>query len=106
MVTVKTPEEYIQGFPHKRLPPITKTPTYKTIRPAHRYLSANAVTIKTHLGGGRHGYLTLTMPPAHYSNFLQVAFVFPVNPGLAPMYPPRATSAAIATLKAQYDKRL
>ena len=54
MSAVKTPDEYVQGFPHKRLPTIDVEPTYITIKEAHKCLSANASTIKTTLGGGRH----------------------------------------------------
>ena len=105
MSAVKTTDKYIQGFPHKRLPTIDDEPTYITIKVAHKCLSANASTIKTTLGGGRHGYLPLTMPPAHYANFSHTVFVVPTNLGLTPMYPARATSAVIATLKARHDEQ-
>ena len=79
--------------------------TYITIKASHKCLAANVFTIKTTLGGRRHGYLTLTMLLAHYANFFHTAFIIPANPGLAPMYPARASSAAIATLKARHDKQ-
>ena len=106
MVTVKTPEEYIRGFPHKTLPRIDGEPTYASIRLLQKKLAANAATIKTTLGGGAHGYLALCLTPAAYATHSLTAFVPPINPGNAPIFPIRATSAAIAGIKATHDENL
>ena len=106
MASVKIPDEYIEGFPPKRLPPIINNPTYRPIWPAHKCLSTNASTVKNLLGGRQHGYLVLTMSPAHCTNFSRTAFVVPANTGLTPMYHEQETLSAIATLKARQDKQL
>ena len=103
---VQTPEEYIKGFPHKVLPKIHGAPNYQSIRLVNKKLAANASTIKTTLGGGRHGYLALCMSPTAYSSYSLIAFVPPVNPGPIPTFPIRATAVTVAALEATHKENL
>ena len=46
MSSVKTPEEYIQGFPHTELPVIDSKLDYHAIKQIHKKIAANAATTK------------------------------------------------------------
>ena len=106
MMSVKLSDKYIQGFPQYRLLSINNKPTYRTVRSACKCLSANASIFKNLLRGSQHGYLALKIPPAHYTNLSHTAFVVPTNPWLTPMYPSRATLAAITALKAHHNEQI
>ena len=103
---VKTPEKYIKGSPHKILPKIEGEPDYHSIHLINKKLAANAATIKTPLGGGRHGYLALCLSPAAYASHSLTAFVPPTNPGATPPMPLRATAAAVFSIKKRHAEQL
>ena len=59
-----------KGFPHPILSPIattTQEPTYKSLRLAQMQFNANASSVHSNSGGGSHGHLVLTMPPAEFA---------------------------------------
>ena len=81
-------------------------PNYDSIRCINKKLAANAATIKTTPGGGRHGYLALCLSPAAYASHSLTAFVPPVNPGPTPVFPIRANAASIAALETTHKEKL
>ena len=103
---VKTPEKYIKGLPHKILSKIEGEPDYHSICLINKKLAANAATIKTPLGGGRHGYLALCLSPAAYASHSLAAFVPPTNPGATPPMPVCATAAAVSSIETRHAEHL
>ena len=67
------------------LPKIVKEPTRESPIKIHRLISGNAVSVASNLGGGRHGYLALTMASEEYLDQTGYEFVSPHNPA---NYPP------------------
>jgi hypothetical protein len=56
-------------------------PTHLTLARLHGELNFYALKQKTHLGGGRHGYLVLLLSPAAYLAVANMAFIEPLHPG-------------------------
>ena len=88
-----------ENFPEDPIPRIQGEPSFETIAEAHRVLNSNASSVPTILGGGRHGYLGLTVTHAAYVNLTGQAFVYPVNPGPFPIVPANARLARIAEIE-------
>jgi hypothetical protein len=70
-------------------------PTHLTLATLHRELNFYALEQKTHLGGGRHGYLALLLSPAAYLVIANAAFIEPIHPGPNPVHHQAATVAQI-----------
>jgi hypothetical protein len=70
-------------------------PTHLTLATLHRELNFHALEQKTHLGGGRHGYLALLLSPAAYLAIAHVALIEPQHPGPNPVHILGATAAQI-----------
>ena len=92
-----------KGFPHPTLsPPITMSttePTCESLRNAQTQLNANAASVHSNSGGGRHGHLVLTMPPAEFALYPSVvAFNAPVCPPDHPVHPLQATQPQITEI--------
>ena len=79
-------EDIVSKFPIKALPPINGEPTYSGINDMMQALYANAATMQTTLGGGRHGHIGMIMKPALYATLSQVAYEKPEDPGPLPVY--------------------
>jgi hypothetical protein len=77
-------------------------PTNLTLATLHRELNFYALEQKTHLGGGRHGYLALLLSPAAYLVISNVAFIEPVHPGPNPVHQPGSTAAQITETNRSY----
>eukprot|EP00957_Ditylum_brightwellii_P089514 6816099-Ditylum_brightwellii.AAC.1 len=59
-------------------------PTWESIRAIHINLNANAASVLINLGGGRYGYLGLTIGSTEYQTLTEHAFVQLVNLGITP----------------------
>jgi hypothetical protein len=81
----------------KQCTPLVKDarPTHLTLATLHRELNFHALEQKTHLGGGRHGYLALLLSPAAYLAIANIAFIEPQHPGPNPVHILGATAAQI-----------
>ena len=79
-------EEIISKFTVKNLPKIDCEPTYESINQWMQLLYANAATLSTTLGGGRHGHIGMIMQPALYATLLTVAYNTPTYPGPLPIF--------------------
>ena len=88
MTSLTSTESILNAFPYQTIPKIVGTPTYETITESIALLKANAASIQTELGGGRLGFLALTVSPAVYATLSATAFAVPANPG--PFPPPLA----------------
>jgi hypothetical protein len=76
-------------FQHKLLMRIHGKPTYESLQNGLIELKANASSVPSTLGGGRHGHLGLLMSDARYTALAHtVPFITPSNPG--PFVPPVA----------------
>ena len=80
-------------FEHQTIQPYTDEPDYDAIKSVHNNLKANAASIPSTLGGGKHGLLGLIMSNATYLLVSNTAFLHPTNPGLLPNIPTDATAA-------------
>ena len=88
----------LANFPTAVLTPIaslTSPPTYLSLETAQRELNANAASVHSYGGGGRHGHLALTIAPAAYLALATVPFVPPAVPALAPVLGDAPTAAQI-----------
>jgi hypothetical protein len=88
----------LANFPTAVLTPIaslTLPPTYLSLETAQRELNANAASVHSYGGGGRHGHLALTISPAAYLALATVPFVPPVVPALTPVLGDAPTAAQI-----------
>jgi len=70
-------EDIVSKFPIKALPPIDGEPTYSGTNEVMQKLHANAATVQTTLGGGRHGRIGMIMRPVLYATLTQVAYERP-----------------------------
>jgi hypothetical protein len=97
-MTASTPDELLAGFPHSSLPKVTGEPTFEDLKVIRRLLNANAMSVSSYVGGGRHGHLGIIMTIEEY--FAIAADVFPVpdNPGASPEVVVGMTAAVIAEL--------
>ena len=91
-----------KGFPHPVLSPIattTQEPTYESLRQAQTQSNANASSVHSNSGGGSHGHLVLTMPPAEYALLPNVvALIAPVCPPNHPVHPAQAKQPQITEI--------
>jgi len=95
-----------EHFPHPHIPAQPGMPTYDIIAAVHRKVKANAASVASTLGGGRHGLLGLTILPETYQTVTGYPFVAPVNPGNLPTIAPTATQAQIGEAVRQHKERL
>ena len=79
------------AFEHQTIQPYTGEPDYEAIKSVHDQLKANAASIPSELGRGKHGLLGLIMSDATYLLVTNSAFRFPPNPGLLPTIPAGST---------------
>jgi hypothetical protein len=96
----------IESFPHPSIPSIEGQPTYESITDITRLRNANAASVQTDLGGGKHGHLSLTVSTAVFAMLSATPFVIPKNPGPTPSIPAGETNAQainVITRKHQED---
>ena len=90
-------------FAHPTLTKIDGQPTAANVRKLKREVYANAISVKTPLGGGNHGYLGLVMPAAQYNAMPGTnLFAVPVHPGAHPGHAAAATQAQITETNRAY----
>ena len=81
---------------------------YKIIREIHRKIQANASTMQSELGGGKHGILEMEMQPATYRTVIGQYFQRPFHPPQASPVPTNTDAAEfpryIQLHAAQVDK--
>ena len=70
------------GFPHPTVDPIIGLPNYQSIKEMHVKLNANAASVYTNFGDGKHGLLRLTVAETQYNTVAIIHFVAPTNPGI------------------------
>ena len=104
--SIPTVEAIKEGFPYLTIPKQTGEPNYESIHAVHKLIKANAASIPSEFGGGRHGLLCLVLSPTVYQHVTGHAFVRPVNPGTTPTIPPRATGEATRRLEREHKERL
>ena len=62
--------------------------------------------MQSHLGGGRHGLLSLVLKDTTYTTVSENHFMKPTNPGISPTIPAIATGPQISELVRQYTRDL
>eukprot|EP00957_Ditylum_brightwellii_P065456 4965971-Ditylum_brightwellii.AAC.1 len=70
----------MEHFLAKKILQQTGMPTWKIIRATHIDLTANAASVPSDLGGGRHCHLGLTIRGAEYQTLTGYAFIRSANP--------------------------
>ena len=96
-----TPKSYTKSFPKPGLTRIIGLPTYDTIKKVNDELSQNAASVHTDLGGGRHGFLGLTVKPTIYATISATPITAPTNP--APPVLTGLTGPQISATNRTYD---
>ena len=94
------------NFPHKHIPPIVGQPTYEAIKELHLKLNENAVKVHSNLSNGLLGYLGVTVTPAIYNTLLAQPLEIPLNPGVAPVFPPNAHAPVIHNICVVFKEQL
>jgi hypothetical protein len=92
-MTERIPSVTDTYFQHKVLTKIHGQPSYQSLQTVSTELKANASSVPSTLGGGRHGHLGLLLSPARYITLPNAtAWITPGNPGA--FAPPAAGTAA------------
>jgi hypothetical protein len=104
MLSTRTPSVKDTYFQHKVLTKIHGKPTYPTLQTLQIELKANAGSVPSTLGGGRHGHLGLLLTDATYATLQPTTpWVTPPNPG--PFVPPAAgTTAQLNTARSVWTE--
>ena len=84
-------------FPHAELTKIIGQPTYSSLHTLCIQLKANAMSVHSNLGGGRHGHLGLLLTNQAYALLSLIPYVRPPYPP-TPIYPPFITHQQIANI--------
>ena len=93
MLSTRIPSVKDTYFQHKLLTKIHGKPTYASLQTLYTELKANAGSVPTTLGGGRHGHLGLLLPATSYATLQPTtAWINPAHPG--PFVPPAAGTTA------------
>jgi hypothetical protein len=61
-------QEIVNGFPNPVLPKIDNDPTFEDIQVTTRLLNANAISVRSMMGGGAHGHLGIIMNQVEYAS--------------------------------------
>ena len=92
-----TPEEdkIFGAFLECPLAPLEGVPTYEYMTNLNFYLNSSLSAVDCNLGCGTLGYLVLTAQPAVFNTHCVTKFFVPKNPGIHPVMPDPAPTAAI-----------
>ena len=92
-----TPEEdnIFGAFSECPLAPLEGVPTYEYMTNLNVYLNSCSSAVDCTLGCGTLGYLVLTAQPVVFNTHCVTKFVIPKNPGIHPVMPEPAPTAAI-----------
>ena len=98
-------KNYIDNnFEYTVLTKIHDVPTYSSLKMIKDEIKANASSVQSDLGGGRHGYLGLVLTPAEYAAVSNIPFVRPINP--LPLVIPAGTANYESTRLREDHKEL
>ena len=97
-------DEIVAKFPVKVLPRIDGEPAYESINAMMQLLYANAATLSTTNGGGRHGHIGLLMKPELYTTLSAVPYDTPVDPGPIPIFEPGSSGLARQQVTNEFDE--
>jgi len=103
-LNTKTVDEFISAFPNSNIPKIQGEPTYETLNNMRTMLQANATSVSTTLGGGRHGHLGATVSAEEYVTITATAANPAGNPYDAVDPPPLPAIAGAAAVIAQINQ--
>ena len=95
-------DKIVENFPYPNLTPITDVSDYEILAELHTQLNCNLSSIKSNLGGGSHGLLSLTLKPSVLNTLMVTPFGIPLNPGATVNVPPSSTVAQITNLCKTY----
>ena len=81
-MTVTEDVDYITTyFENKALTKVIGAPDYEQLNILRNELKANACSVQSDLGGGRHGHLGLLVTAVEYAFVSATPFIRPVHPG-------------------------
>ena len=92
-------------FEYKELTKIHGEPTYESVKRLHNEVKANAVQVRSNLGGGNFGHLGLVMSNAQYALISGVPFNRPAHSGPL-VVPPGSTQAQIQAIRDTHREQL
>ena len=88
-------DKIYSAFAECPLAPLQGLPTYEYMTELNVYLNSCSSSLPCSLGCGTLGYLVLTAQPSIFTTHCGTAFIEPVNPGVHPIVPVPAPSAAV-----------
>ena len=90
-MTTPTVDRIIASFPNTKISSSDEEPTCNLIKIAEKELIENATSIRSELGGGKHGYLGLMLSVAKYNAIMGHYFTPHSNPRPFSEFPPLPT---------------
>ena len=105
MTSNMTVETMKAGFTYPTIESQPGLPLYQSIRATHTKLKENTASVQSHLGGGRHGLLSLVLKDTTYTTVSENHFMT-TNPEISPTIPAIATGPQISELVRQYTQDL
>lgn len=91
-----------KDFPHAVLTLVVDT-DHHSLRVLQAELNANAASVASYGGSGKHGLLALTVPAQEYLELCQTPFIAPVNPPEEIKYPDPCTDKQRAVLERKHS---
>ena len=99
-------DEMSEYFVRKSIKKVQGKPSREEIKKVQIKIQENAAAVPSELGGGRHGYLGLTMSTTEYNNAVSEVFTAHTHPGALPTIPEGATQHQITYAKEEHKKQL
>ena len=70
-----------EKMPHQHLTRIVGEPDYSSLHTLYKEVKANAASVRSTLGGGRHGHLGMVISPTAYAHHSATPWIEPNHPG-------------------------
>ena len=104
VVKAQSVDDIVSKFPVKTLPKLDGEPTYENINSLMQMLYANAATLTSTMGGGKHGHIGLIMKPALYRTLSTTPYETPVDPGPIPTFTAGSSGLAREQITNEFDE--
>ena len=83
-------DKLMEYYPYPVIAPILGMPNYYALVERIYQISYNTAFMQTELGGGKLGFIMLSVYPTVYTTLYTTPFIKPLNPSLAPTIKPNS----------------